>query len=802
MKLTAFVFALSGFFASVAWADPLTCDLSQYKAAPDLNASVANNALTIAWAGDRSQELHMRFAVAGGTPTIEELAVRKRGGTWNVLATNVTPDFRVVSGLRRMSNQQMAPLRGLGVELTSAIVDRYRWEPFWDAPLDLAPPSGRGGNPPPAEGVANQPGLPRKPEEIKRAAAVYRTTGCQVRTNGARLEIAFPGVELGVFAGTLQFLVFRGSNLIQQEILARTNEPWVAYKYHAGLKGLSTAGGSRVVWRDIASNWQEYRFGGIKNDDEVPLATTGRIVVAERGAAGSIAAFPPPHNFFWAREIAINLGYNFYRKDTDTTFSFGVRQAEHEDESENQANFALYSARPGSLQRMTVFLYPSADPAIATYDAALAFTHGDHYKPVAGYQVMNHHYHMDLGQRLGAAGSLDAHIPDLVALKALGINIVSQIDSVGFGAEGTPPGAVYPGGRPVGASAPPSVTPAAGRGGAPANLPPGGRGAGPGNAAGGGGGRGRGDELQVRYNSIEGARRHSDANFLVMPSQEYYGSPLGGHTDLLFSHPVYWTAGRSAGQPLVEELPKYGKVYRIGNAEDLMEMARREDVLINMPHPRTKGSTGYPDSVKDLPFFGDPHYQGVGFRWGMGLDRSEERLCDYRCQPLLDDMSNWVADKPIAPKYLLSISEVRHQQPGDEIYSSSPVTYVKLDRTPGPDESGLVIQALMRGDSFVTSGEVLMPKFSVTGSGTRRTIVADVEWTFPLNFVEVISGDGTSSNRQVISATDLAPMGSRHFEIPFEAGGKKWVRFAAWDVAGNGAMSQPVKLNPATPSRN
>src|SRR5262245_4252189 len=556
MKLTALVLAVSA-FASVGWADPLTCDLAQYRAAPDLTATVANSALTIAWTGDRNQDLRMRFAVTGGTPTIEELAIRKRGASWNVLAANVTPDFRVVSGLRRMSNQQMAPLRGLGVELTSEIVDRYRWEPFWDAPLDLAPPSGRGGNPPPAEGVANQPGLPRRPDEIKRAAAVYHTTSCQVRTNGARLEIVFPGVQLGVFAGTLQFSVFRGSNLIQQEILAKTNEPWVAYKYHAGLKGLSTGNGSRVVWRDIAGNWQEYRFGGVKNDGEVPLATTGRIVVAERGTAGSIAAFPPPHNFFWAREIAINLGYNFYSKDSDTTFSFGVRQADHEDESENQANFALYSARPGSLQHLTVFLYPSADSATATYDAALAFTHGDRYKPVAGYQVMNHHYHMDLGQRLGAAGSLDAHIPDLVALKALGINIVSQIDSVGFGAEGTPPGAVYPGGRPVTAPAAPPVATPAGRGAAQGNLPPGGRGAGPGNAAGGGGGRGRGDELQIRYNSIEGARRHSDANFLVMPSQEYYGSPLGGHTDLLFSHPVYWTAGRAAGQPLVEEQPKY-----------------------------------------------------------------------------------------------------------------------------------------------------------------------------------------------------------------------------------------------------
>jgi hypothetical protein len=36
-------------------------------------------------------------------------------------------------------------------------------------------------------------------------------------------------------------------------------------------------------------------------------------------------------------------------------------------------------------------------------------------------------------------------------------------------------------------------------------------------------------------------------------------------------------------------------------------------VLISMPHPRTKGSTGYPDAVKDQAPFKDPHYHGVGF---------------------------------------------------------------------------------------------------------------------------------------------------------------------------------------------
>jgi hypothetical protein len=44
-------------------------------------------------------------------------------------------------------------------------------------------------------------------------------------------------------------------------------------------------------------------------------------------------------------------------------------------------------------------------------------------------------------------------------------------------------------------------------------------------------------------------------------------------------------------------------------------------------------------------------------------------------------------------------------------------------------------------------------------------------------------------------------MGTRHFEIPFNAAGKKWVRFAAWDSAGNGAMAQPIKLTAPAPAR-
>lgn len=726
--------------ATTSFADPLSCDMSAYTAQAGLTATSSADALTLTWNGTARQELRASFVVTGGAPVVRELALRMAGGAWQVVATHLTPEFRIASGIRRMSNQQMQPLNELKVPITAEVLDKNRWDAFWDAPLYIGPPR-QGGNPPPAAGIATQPAMPRKPEEIRRDTIAYRVTGCSVATNGARLELSFPGVTLGVFDGTLQFTVYRGTNLVRQEVVASTTSTPVAYKYDAGLSGFSIPDKGRAAWRDTASAWQENRFGGAVSAGAVALKAANRLVIAEQ-ANGSVVAFPPPHTFFWAREIETNLGYNWFRKDSATSFAIGIRQAEREEVEQYQENFALYSAPPGSLQRMPVYFLVTAGPAAAALESALAFTHGDQFKPLPGYQVMAHHYHMDLGTRIQRAGSADADIPDLAVIRSMGVNIVSQVDSVFTGGDAAR----------------------------------------------------RGPWLEITRAAVEGAQHHSDTNFLVLPNQEVYGSPLGGHTDLLFSHPVYW-GNRQPGQPLVENDPTYGKVYHVGSADDFIEMAKREDILISMPHPRTKGSTGYPDEVKDEAFFKDPHYQGVGFRWGMGLDLSEKRLCDRRCLTLLDDMSNWSANWPGPPKYLIAITETRFKAPGDDVYSASPVNYVKLDRVPSIADVSPVVKALMRGDSFVTSGEVLVPSFSLEGTGARRTVVADVEWTFPLEFVEVVWGDGSTSDRTIVPATDLPAFGSKRFEIPFDATGKKWVRFAAWDSAGNGAILQPVKLN-------
>jgi hypothetical protein len=43
---------------------------------------------------------------------------------------------------------------------------------------------------------------------------------------------------------------------------------------------------------------------------------------------------------------------------------------------------------------------------------------------------------------------------------------------------------------------------------------------------------------------------------------------------------------------------------------------------------------------------------------------------------------------------------------------------------------------------------------------------------------------------EIISTTDLPAFGRHRFDTT----GKKWVRFAAWDSASNGALVQPIKL--------
>ena len=563
---------------------PLACDLSAYESRPDAAARLSASGLTVEWAGTADEAVRLRLALRDGAPTVAELALRPdQNAPWNVVATELGVEFRVVEGLRRISNQQLAPLRALGVDITPAVVDRYKWDVFWDAPLDLRREVS-GGNPPPADGVAGQPGLPRLPDEVRRGVAVYRASRCIVRSDGRRLSVEFPGLTLGSFSGSLTFTVYAGTNLVRVEAVASTEQPSVAYKYDVGLTGLPLGPDARVSWRDLASQLQAYGLSGPTNRDPVALRAANRLIVAETNGA-TIAAFPPPHTFFWAREVEVNVGYGWYRKDDDTSFSIGVRQGEQEAVERYLANWSLYSAPPGTEQHMAAYFYPTLGNRAAGFDAALAFTNGDVFRPLPGYQVTGSHYHTDLGRTLMASRSVDSRLSDFEVLRSAGINIAGPVD------------------RPRDAT-----------------------------------------QLEEQHWLFEGAVRHSDDTFMVLPEMEN-SNLLGGHWDLLFSHPVYYVDERPPGTTFVTDHPDYGRVYNIGSVTDMMSMIETEDMLVYMPHPRTKGSTGYPDAIRETPQFLDDRYRGVGWRWGMGSDHAlhdfdRDHAADGGHGPLFKDLDH------------------------------------------------------------------------------------------------------------------------------------------------------------------
>lgn len=734
MRAWLSVVFLSLVATSPALAQGITCDLTEYRASAGLAAAVEQDLLVVTWTGQAGSEVRARFAIDKGQPTIRDLAVRKQGGQWATLGQNLAPEYHVVSGLRRMASAQISSTKAAGIELTPELVARDRWFAFHDAPLEI-----------PGESGPHLPALPRNPNEIRRADATFATTGCSVKTDGARLEVVFPGLSMGIFAGSLQFTMYRGTNLIRMDAVARTEEPFVAYKYDAGLKGFSTDMMPRVVWRDLGDGPQQYQFGGVRNETIVPLKARNRVLVAE-GKGGSLATFPPPHKFFWAREIHKNLGYVWYRKDGDKQFGFGVRQAEHE-ESEDRGEidcFALYNAPPGTWQRMGMYFFASPNAAEPTRQAVLAFTHNDTYMPLPGYKTFTNHWHLRFTERLRATGSLDNPLPDVVAMKALGLNIVGLSDFHGD-MHGRDPGAL---------------------------------------------------RFKDQKDYAEAARRASDKDFLVLPWEEP-SMYFGGHYNIAFPKNVYFTRVRQKGQPFSETDPVFGKVYHIGSAADVQQLLDAEDGYWYTSHPRTKSSGGIPDTFWDKPYARNDRFLGLDFTQAMGVDLSDKRMTQWRSFDAADAMNNMYAASALGPKLLIPDIDTYVQGPEDNLYSGYQVAYLKLDRVPGPDDDwSPILRALRDGNFFVTTGEILINNFTVEGTGNKRTVAADVNWTFPLEFVEVVWGDGKTIDRQIIPATDLPAFGSKHFSIPFDATGKSWVRFAVWDSAGNPGFVNAVWLNP------
>ncbi|MES2694127.1 MAG: hypothetical protein V4773_11690 [Verrucomicrobiota bacterium] len=615
-------------------------------------------------------------------------------------------------------------------------------------------------------------------------AAVLKKTSARVTTVGSRTVIRVGEVTAGSFRGVLEITVFTHSPLIFVETVVSTEEEGRAILYDAGLLSGGPGGGG-APWADPASTtysplvpgsaWKSFawldangklqRVPGDLSRVVTPLQVARRTLVAESDG-GAIAAFPPPHQYFYPLDSANNLSHAWYggaRNDLMNGYGFGIRQPPEGD----RIWVPWVNAPPKTEQRLGIF-YLLAATAERAVEEVGRFTRNDRYKRLDGYRTFTSHYHIEhtielvKAQTDAKSDKIPPHLekPGFVTtFKARGVDIAHL-------------GEFHVGSMPR----------------MPAK-----------------------DRIALLKKLHEECNRLSDTELLVLPGEEP-NAHLGGHWISFFPKPVYWVLNRGKEEPLVEEVAGYGKVYRVGSPADVLELMQRKGGLMWTAHARIKGSRGFPEAYWEKDFYRSDRFLGAAWK-AMPADLSQPRL-GKRVLDLLDDMAN-----AGMKKYALAEADLFRMEPDYESYAHMNINYLKIDKTPRfGDGWQPVVDALRGGKFFASTGEVLIPEFTVGGKESGETLAlagaaggggagaagtvavktkvrAKVEWTFPLAFAELISGDGKNVHRQRIELTDTQGFGAKTLEFEADLTGRTWARLEVWDAARNGAFTQPVWLS-------
>ncbi|MDB6154909.1 MAG: hypothetical protein JWL90_3362 [Chthoniobacteraceae bacterium] len=575
----------------------------------------------------------------------------------------------------------------------------------------------------------------------------------QVIRNGTHTTVSMAEASAASFRGDVRFTFYNGSPLVQAETVLMTSEDGCAIIYDTGLTSVKPDWKSNV-WKDPAGMLQRVRLDS--DPAATPVAVTGRTIVAESGA-GSLALFPAPHRFFYPQDEAYNLQFVWhgrnYGGERDEQ-GLGIRQSI----SGDKRYVPWFNAPPDTEQRLGVFYLLTSGDGAQALDEVARYTHGDRYKKLPGYLTFTSHYHMEHVQEL------------LKKQKALGIDTV-----------------------PPELELPPFVKTFKARGVDIAHLaefhlfmntPK----------------QETADRLAMLKKLHEECARLSDNQLLVLPGEEP-NVHLGGHWLSLFPKPIYWVLNRPKGKPFVQELPGYGTVYHVGNSDDVLKLMEKENGLMWTAHARIKGSIGFPDQYKERDFFRSEHFLGAAWKQ-MPADLSRPTL-GWRVLDTLDEMMNWGLKKQA-----LGEVDIFRVEPEFETYAHMNINYLRLDKLPRfGDGWQPVLDALRGGRFFTSTGEVLIPEFTVGGKRSGDTLdtkgdptpllEASLDWTFPLAFAEIVSGDGRRVYRERINLSERGS--SQKISQPVDLKGRTWVRFEVWDIAANGAFTQAVWLDGEKP---
>ena len=604
--------------------------------------------------------------------------------------------------------------------------------------------------------------MQRKPHQLFQAELQRNEAVASSKARRATLRIG--ELTAGPFRGYLQWTFYAGHSFVLQEAVIKTQQDEVAYLYDTGLV-FRKALPSSLAWKDAKGSSRQEQPAALQ--DARSHAVRGRAISA-RFKEGSLALFPPPHRYFYPLDFSNNFkniwtGANLNKQSLP--FGFGIR---HDPEGDNRY-VPWFNAPPGTTQKLGLFWLLSTSSADHSLQDVARLTRGDRFAPLPGHRVFTSHYHVEHTRELlnsqdaqsesskdAAVGRLPSggkyHIPGRLrdpgfvrTLRRHGIDIVHLAE---FHSGKTPR-------------------------------------------------MNQGQRMQRLKLLHAECHRLSDTKFLLLPGEEP-NVHLGGHWISFFPRPVYWVLNRPEGQPFARKHPELGTIYHVGGEADMLRLLKAEGGLAWTAHPRIKGSTGFPDRYRDRLFYESDRFLGAAWK-AMPADLSQPRL-GSRVLDLLDDMSNWGA-----PKYVVGEVDVFKIEPDHELYGHMNVNYLRMDEIPRFEDGWQpVLDTLRAGHFFVTTGEVLIPGFTVGGNMSgeiarlsnsgQAQIKVDLQWTFPLDYAELISGDGRTIKRQRLDLSDTVAFGKKSLAVDVDLAGQRWVRLEVWDVATNGAFTQPVWL--------
>lgn len=672
----------------------LTVNTSALNRANGVAATTRGNLLTVSWPAGAATTGRIVFNLAAAAPLFSSMQLVK-GKQVSQLLKNADPAFVLTVGKRDLVSQN-------------------GWNIFFDK-------------------------VPLKPHQSY--PLLLHKTSASLHSVGNRTVISIGSLSAAGFAGALEITLFNGSPLVSIAAVMSTAADSTAIVYDAGLISKDENWNS-IHWAAVDDHMQHTAVN--INDTSIFQAVKYRTIIGSN-AAGCIAVFPAPHQYFYPLDEAFNLRFTWYGNRYNNMFDgygIGIRQDLYGD----NRYVPWFNAPPGTAQRLNFFCLLDAGRPAILLEKVKAYTHKDTYQPLPGYLTVASHFHNEHIMKTVLAGKPVPDTPNFVKVfEATGINIVHL-------------GEFHYTAHPKG----------------PDDQ--------------------RLKELQALFSEC---RRLSNNRFLLLPGEEP-NEFLGGHWLQFFPKPVYWIMSRKNEQPFETTDPAYGKVYRIGNAAEMLQLLEKENGLAWTAHARTKGSTGFPDKYKSENYFRSDRFLGAAWK-AMPADLSQPRL-GKRVLDLMDDMNNWGLKKKV-----LAEADLFTIEPENEMYAHLNVNYLQLQQLPSFNNGWQpVLDVLQQGKFFSTTGEVLIPAFTVNGKGSGETVSLahtgkaivsfDLQWTFPLHFAEIISGDGLQVYRQRIDLNNTYSFGRQSFRQQVDLKGSKWIRLEVWDAAANGAFTQTIWL--------